>query len=258
MTYLLPQLQPFPEVAATVQALFTGVQAILGLRLYGFYLHGSLALGDFNPATSDIDFVAVTTGPIPDETVATLTAMHARLSAGASKWGRELEGSYIPLAALRRHDLENAIYPHIERGDMLRVEQHHSDWSIQRHILREKGLTLTGPQPHTLIDPISPAALRQAVLDLLWWWELQLVDTSNLEQSGYRSYAVLTMCRILYTMQEGAIISKPAAARWAQARLGPRWVALIANALDWQPDRPMNDLPGTLAFIRYTLDRVSV
>lgn len=250
---MLPQLRPFPDVADTIRTLLARIQSILGRQFHGFYLHGSLALGDFDPARSDIDFVTVTTAPLGDDAVAALTGMHARLSAGESKWGRELEGSYIPYAALRRYDPENAVHPHIERGEALRVEKHHTDWVIQRYILREKGLALVGPPPHTLIDPIRAADLRQAVLDLLWWWELQLEDTWRVAESGYQAYTILTMCRILYTMREGRIASKPAAARWARARLKPRWIHLIDHALRWQPDEPANYLSETLDFIRYTV-----
>jgi predicted nucleotidyltransferase len=36
------------------------MQAVLRDRFIGLYLGGSLALGDFDPQRSDIDFVAVT------------------------------------------------------------------------------------------------------------------------------------------------------------------------------------------------------
>ena len=114
-------------------------------------------------------------------------------------------------------------------------------------------MALVGLPPQTLIDPISPDALRQAVLDLLWWWELQLEDTSRVEQSGYQAYAILTMCRILYTMEHGAIVTKPAAARWVQEHLEERWGRLIGRALDWQPGKQLKCLEATLDFIRYTL-----
>jgi hypothetical protein len=114
-------------------------------------------------------------------------------------------------------------------------------------------VVLAGPPPHTLLDPISSATLRQALLDLLWWWDLQLRDTSRLQRSAYRAYAILTMCRMRYTMQHGAIISKPAAARWAQDHLDPRWHGLIARALTWQPPQSLDTLQETLRFIRHTL-----
>jgi hypothetical protein len=64
------------------------------------------------------------------------------------------------------------------------------------------------------------------------------------------------MCRVLYTLHHGSIVSKPVAVRWAQAALGVPWAALIEQALAWQPAAQGDDfLDGTLAFIGYTLER---
>jgi hypothetical protein len=32
-------------------------------------------------------------------------------------------------------------------------------WVIHRHMLREHGVVLAGPPPHTLIDPVQPDEL---------------------------------------------------------------------------------------------------
>jgi hypothetical protein len=115
------------------------------------------------------------------------------------------------------------------------------------------GVVLAGPSPRSLIDPVTPNELRQAVLGILWWWERQLEDNSLLQESAYQVYAILSMCRVLYTIQHGTIVSKPVAARWAREVLPERWILLIDLASVWQPDAPMDHLPETLAFIRYTL-----
>lgn len=247
---------PYPDVNAILHELLTGVQAILGDHFVGLYLHGSLASGDFNLHRSDIDFVVVTDDELPDEMLPALEAMHARMAAGDSPWGAELEGSYIPRKALRRYDPAQARHPHIERGGRLRVEQHDSDWVIQRHILREHGVVVAGPAPHTLIDPIPPGELRRAVLDLFrGWWAPMLHDPTRLRHPGYQVYAALTMCRILYTLQHGIVVSKPVAARWAQETLSERWAALIERALAWRNGEPFEYLDETLDLIRYTLER---
>jgi len=59
---------------------------------------------------------------------------------------------------------------------------------------------------------------------------------------------VLTMCRMRYTLQYGVVVSKPMAARWAQAALDSRWTALIEAALGWSNDIAP-DLGETLRFI---------
>jgi hypothetical protein len=245
----------YPDVNAVLRELLSGVRAILGKHFVGMYLYGSLSGGDFTPDRSDIDFVAVTADDLPDEMISALAAMHARM-AGGSPWGRELEGTYIPQRALRRHDPADAVYPHIERGEHLVVEQHDSAGVIQRHILREQGITLAGPPPHTLIDPIQPNDLRRATLAILrGWWAPMLDDPALLYHPGYQAYAVLTMCRALYTLQHGTVVSKPAAARWAHQALGERWAGFIERADAWRNGMPFDHLNEMLDFIRYTLER---
>lgn len=247
----------YDEVNAVVGDLVTAVQNLLDEQLVGVYLHGSLALGDFDPQQSDIDFVVVTAEAPSPEQVAELGAMHQRLAAEHPRWGSELEGTYVSQRAIQRYDPDNAIFPHIERGGILQIEHHLTDWVIQCYVLRECGVTLVGPRPQTLIDPISPEALQQAVVTLLRdWWVQQLEDTSRIKQDGYQVYAILTMCRILYTLAHGMIVSKPVAARWAQESLDERWSLLIARALHRDlGDGGLNSLRETKAFIRYTLKR---
>lgn len=217
------------------------------------YLDGSLAIGDFEPAKSDIDFVGVTDGELPDKIFLALEEMHARIATGASKWAKELEGSYIPQDALRRHDPRPAAHPYIDRGSSLAiVHQESGYWVIHRHMLREHGVVLASPAPRTLIDPVDPGDLRQAVMGVLReWWMPMLGDTTRLQNVFYRCYAVLTMSRMLYTIHHGAVASKPVAAQWTQEVLDRRWAPLIRIALAWSREEPP-DLNETLDFIRYT------
>lgn len=249
----------YPDINAVLHVLLSSVQAILGNHFIGMYLYGSLASGDFDQS-SDVDFVVVTTDELPDEMLLALRAFHAHIATSGSTWATELEGSYIPQHALRRYDPTNALHPHIDRGGTLGLEQHDSDWVIQRHILREQGVVLAGPAPYTLIDPVQPNDLRRAVLEIIHgWWAPMLHDPARLDSRGYQAYAVLTMCRMLYTLHYGTIASKPVAARWAQETLGKRWVPLIERALvrrhSPQSKAQSDDVNGTLDFIRYTLGR---
>ena len=78
-------------------------------------------------------------------------------------------------------------------------------------------------------------------------------DPTRLASRGYQSYIVLTLCRMLYTLQAGAVASKPAAARWAQAALGEPWAPLIERALaNRHPPYP----PADPADIRQTQDLI--
>jgi Domain of unknown function (DUF4111)/Nucleotidyltransferase domain len=235
--------------------LLAGVQAILEGRLLGMYLYGSLALGAFDPDSSDVDFLAVTDGDLLADVLAALVALHARIFAHDLLWAKELEGSYVPRAALRRFERAGALHPHIDRGEAeLSVRQHEVDSVFQRYVLREHGVTLLGPPPAVWMDPITADDLRRATCELVRIWWAPMADTpERLYFPGYQAYAVLTMCRMLYTLACGEVVSKPAAARWAIATQDARWVLLIERALAWRRDDGVDrgaDVLETQALIR--------
>jgi predicted nucleotidyltransferase len=243
-----------PEINAVLQELLARARGLLGPHFVGMYLDGSLAIGDFDPEKSDLDFVVITDSEVSADTFEDLKAMHDDIARGTSKWTRELEGSYISRRALR-HERRPAAHPYIDRRDALAmVEPESGYWIIHRHVLREHGVPLAGPLPRTLIDPVQPEELREAVRGILReWWVPMLADGPQLQNGFYRSYAVLTMTRMLYTIRHGAIVTKPVAARWAQEMLGGRWMPLIQDALAWSRERPPD--PGeTRAFIRLTCE----
>jgi Domain of unknown function (DUF4111)/Nucleotidyltransferase domain len=251
---------PYASVNAVLAELLGGVQAILRERLLGMYLYGSLALGDFDADSSDVDFLAVTDEDLPPETVAALVALHERIFALDSPWAKELEGSYVPRAALRRFKRANARHPHIDRGEAeLSVRQHEVDSVFQRYVLREHGVTRVGPPPATWMDPITSGDLREATLELMRiWWAPMSSNPERLYRPGYQAYAVLTMCRMLCTFDRCGVVSKPAAARWAIATQDARWAPLIERALGWRRDDEVDrtgDVPETRELIRYVAAR---
>ena len=249
---------PYPEVNAILRELLESLQDILGSHLIGLYLEGSLTGSDFDPA-SDIDFVAVNDEEISAELFSSLYALHERILTLDSPYAIHLEGSYISQGALKRHDPQRMSHPNIERGgdERLKWVDHDESWNIHRYLLRERGITILGPAPETLVAPISPDDLRRAMLPALGW-AAQLLDTPQQISSGaYQAYLVLSLCRILYTLERGDVVSKRVAAEWAKQTLGADWVPLIARA--WlrrqNPPADLGDVDETLDFIRYALER---
>lgn len=95
---------------------------------------------------------------------------------------------------------------------------------MNRAILRESGITLAGPTPNSLIDPISLEDRQSAVRDFLHeWWQPMLTDSTRLEDGEYRVYTVQTMARALCTLETGELLSKPSAIRWALEQLPGEW-----------------------------------
>lgn len=224
---------PYPAVNEILDLLLARVKEVLQNQLVGMYLYGSLSSGGFDPESSDIDFLVVTTNSLPNKTIAELEAMHNHLWQSGKKWASKLEGSYIPRRDIRRHDPRSAPCPTVNEGKFY-LDKRGSDWIIQRYVIREQGMVLVGPDPKTLIDPVTSRDLRHAVKGVLnEWWFPMLEDPTWLKQHGseYHAYAILSMCRALYTLENGTFVSKLEAARWVQSKLDEHWRQVIEHAI---------------------------
>ena len=243
----------YEDVNTILHLMLRKVQAILSTELVGFYLYGSLSLGDFDPASSDIGFLIVTAEDVAEETLGRLRDMHADIASSNLPYATRLEGSYIPRKALRHYDSENASHPTIGTDWPFQIGWHGINWIIERHIVREHGVIVWGPLPQTLIDPIAPDELRTAVCEQLKrFWQNRLDEPEWLGPRDYQAFAVLTLCRALYTLHLGMVSSKPKAAAWAQ-EVYPRWKSMIERALLWRSQHEKDDVTETKTFLREAL-----
>lgn len=116
-----------PEVVPLIDELTAGIRDALGDNLVGVYLRGSLALGGFDPATSDIDLLVVTERPVSKVEGEALAALHNRIPpTNADGAGRRYEVSYIDRAAIRSFGPSQRLHP--RSGDEAEW-QTRIDWS---------------------------------------------------------------------------------------------------------------------------------
>lgn len=240
--------------------LVDSVHAILAGDFVGAYLLGSFALGGADHH-SDVDFVIVTHRDVNEEQLAQLQAMHARLYDLEVPWAQHLEGSYAPEEVLRRVDPSRSPFPFLDNGARELVWDNHCNTAVVRWSLRERGVVLAGPDPPTLIDPVSAAELRD---EMRWMlreyaeWTREPTDAGPMSR-WKQPYLVLTVSRILHTSATGTVVSKNEAGTWALRTLDPEWTILIQRALDDRPDpwqrvhQPAKPelIEQTLAFVDY-------
>lgn len=250
---------PYPDVNEILNLLFNKATEILKAQFVGMYLYGSLSSGDFNPASSDIDFLFVTDGILSEETISKLEVTHQEIWETGKKWAGKLEGTYVPKDLILRHEPNGAPCPIVNEGKFY-IAPLGSDWIIQQHVVREYGVIIVGPDPKTLIDSVRADDIRGAVHGILneWWFPI-LDDPAWLRdhESAYRAFAVITMCRALHALKHGTIVSKPKAVQWARTKLDEPWKQLASKAMAVsqraEEDVPLNE---TLDFIRFIHERV--
>lgn len=215
--------------------LVDGVRVALTGTLLGAYLQGSFALGA-GDAHSDVDFLVVTTADVTKAQLAALARMHARLPNSAVGWAQHLEGSYVPLVALRRPAGSGDGWLYVDNGSRRIERSGHDDTAVMRWVLRRHGIVLAGPEPVALLDPVPSADLRTEAVVTVRRWQDALEGTEGALTSALgQQQHVLALCRVLYTLEYAAVTSKELAARWALQALDPQWWPLITRAVEERP-----------------------
>jgi predicted nucleotidyltransferase len=249
---------PYADINELLGLLLSQMQALLGDKLIGLYLFGSLVVGDFDDDISDIDLVAAISSDLDEQEFERLKAIHADIVQRYKQWDDRIEIGYIAVEhfkkAMSRHPIAL-----ISPGEPFHVKESGTDWIINRSVLREKGLALFGPAPETLVAPLTQADRMQTVRDNVQEWREWIAQTEMIHERDYQSFMILTMCRELYRLyHEGHIASKKAAAHWAQQEW-PEWASLIRQALAWREayrEEQTDDdatLPETLRFVHFAL-----
>ena len=255
---------PYPELNDVLRELVAGVREILADNFCGAYLQGSFAVGDADEH-SDVDFIVATHDELAGAQVDALQALHKRLYALDSPWAQHLEGSYVPKDELRHVDEFRSMYWYLDNGASELIEDSHCNTAVVRRTLRECGIVLAGPDPKSLVEPVSAEQLRKDVLrDLPGWaeWAPEPTKAGGMSCSK-QPYLVVNSCRMLRTLETGRVTSKREAGEWAIRALDLEWASLIQQALDDRPDpwvrvyepAEPETVERTLAFVDYVVER---
>jgi hypothetical protein len=229
-------------VRTQVDQFLADTQARLATNLVGVYLHGSLAMGCFNPAHSDLDLLVITHRPMPRFVKRQVAEQLLRLSHAPI----QIEISYLTQAMLipwrypppfdlhyseqwraaYECDLRNGAWQQWNTK-----QRRDPDLAAHMMVVRQRGVVLVGA-PILTIFPTIPrnhylAAILGDVTDAL--------DTITENPV----YAILNACRTLAYLKTGQVYSKAEGGQWALEHLPLSLRSLVQQAqADYADERP--------------------
>ncbi len=220
-------MTPIP-VSALLRDLVKNFSIILGRNLVGIYLYGSLTQKAFNPKRSDVDCIVVTRRALSATQFRKIRKWLV-LAEKSNPWTARLQVSFLLRNELFTMNSKSCLY---QFGQFKRST---SDGNpiVWTNVL-ESGVVLCGQSPASFVPEITPGIIFQALERELGYLREEICEKPKSEWRDvpfYRAYAVLTLCRILYTFRKGTVVSKPRASQCViDHRPGP-WNMTILRAL---------------------------
>lgn len=217
------------QVSDLLQELTAHLPVLLGRNLIGIYLHGSLTQRAFNPKRSDVDCIVVTKRDLSDAQFRKLGGWLA-LSAESNPWAARLHLLCLLKSEVLTMNSKACFY----QFGVLKRTRSDGNPIIWMNVLQNGGV-LFGPRPESFVPVITPEILFQALERELGYLREEISDKPEGKWKNvpsYRAYAVLTLCRILYSFRKGPVVSKQRAATWALKYLPEEWNDIILQVLE--------------------------
>jgi predicted nucleotidyltransferase len=257
------------EVRHQVNSLVEGVHAILGESLVGVYLHGSLAMGCFNPRRSDLDLLVVIGQRASVERKRKLAELLLRVS---------LAPVPIEISLLARDQIHPWRHPapfdlHFSEAWRDRTlaglasgewrtwnDSERCDEDLAGHItvVRQRGICLHGA-PITAVFPAVPTVdyLASVLTDVL------SPDCGLNSALASPVYVILNACRTYAYLSTGQVLSKDEGGVWALQVIPHQFHATVQSALAAyradQDDRRLahEDVVHFAAYMRGEIERLN-
>ena len=216
-----------------------GHQEILQDNLVGIYVHGSIAMGCFNPASSDIDFLVVVKDSLDNETKKKVIDFLLGLSESTPKNG--LEMSIVLQDVLKNFTHPTSFELHYSNEWKQKYTAGEVDYTkpkkdpdLAAHftITKKRGICLTGkPISEIFFDVPEKHYVASIVEDSEWSLD-NIFKGPDEGTCEVPVYTVLNLCRVLAFLQDKLITSKREGGEWGLANLPEEYKDTIQQALN--------------------------
>ena len=239
----------------------------LGDALVGVYVHGSAAIGGFDFARSDVDYIAVVDAPLDDRQRRLLgerfLAVFGENCPGNGVEMHVVESAYTgagfvhPTPAAFHFGTREQIERFSEPGSRPVLDP---DLAAHFTVVRHRGVRILGQPSGRVFAGVPEACFLDSIrLDCEECHESILKRTPPDRECRVPPYAVLNLCRTCACLETGRILSKREGGRWALDGLPDRHRPVVRAALEESgcPD-PERYVPGTAlrAFSTYAIARI--
>jgi predicted nucleotidyltransferase len=228
---------------------------VLGTRLVGVYVHGSAALGGFDPARSDVDVLVVSERALSHRQKVALARSLSEAALPCPAKGLEL--SVVTQETALRPSAEPGYELHLttapDDAKVVDGRGRDGDPDLVLHFavcVAAGQLVGSGLPIHEAFGVVAPGLIAAQLVHELQWAAQCVPD----------EYAVLNACRAWKFTEDGSLVSKIEGGEWARATSPSREDrALIGRALELQRNRGTAALDaGTVRrFVRAVTQRMT-
>ncbi|PEK89970.1 nucleotidyltransferase domain-containing protein [Bacillus mycoides] len=193
-------------------------------KIVGVYIYGSIALGAFHIETSDVDFVTVISDSVNEAEKQQIIELHKKIS--KSTLGKRMDGMYIPLADLGKynHEINEYVYCADGKADIGHWDINAVTWWT----LKNQGITVSGKEVEDLSFQIKWDDVVNTMkynVEHYWFEKAKRPYLFFIEE--WVESAVVTMGRILYTLEHKTIVSKDRGLQYMLELYSYKWDPLL-------------------------------
>ena len=254
------KLDPHDQKERLIHRFAGMAKEILNDRLAGIYLHGSAAMGCYQPEKSDLDFLVVVNTALSD-------TEKCRFMDRLLELDRECPGKGIEMSIVTKDVCNPFVYPtpfilHYSRmhtawyrrdpEDYIR-KMNGTDKDLAAHftVIRSRGCCLYGMPVQDVFGEVP----EQDYLDSIW----DDVSGAEDEITEHPMYLILNLARVLAYLKDRKVMSKKEGGAWGLRCLPEQYRPLIRSALQEYEDGDdvRYDLELAKNYAAYMLDQIT-
>lgn len=230
-------------------------------NLVGIYLHGSMAMGCFNPMKSDLDILVIVEDAVTDVQKKMFMEVIMTLNDGAPVKG-------IEMSLVRSEYCKNFVYPtpfdlhfsvmHLNwyksNPEEYIEKMNGTDPDLAAHfvITKNRGIVLYGKAISEVFGDIPIEAYLDSIKRDIMGAEAEIITNPI--------YIILNLCRVSAYVQDRLVLSKREGGEWGLKNIDGKYQGLIQEALIcYTSDRNMTlDHSLALEYCKYMKNKIGL